>query len=223
VRKWLRLALILLSLLVVALVLGGWALYRASRAVPEFYQKAIHVDAAAQEAASEVMIQRATTLSNQVKREGHWEAVFTADQINGWLAVDMVRNHPDLLPPTFRDPRVAISPGQMTIACQYHEGSVESVLSLVVDAYLAEPNVIGIRFRRVRAGLVPLPMERVTAALSQAAAHAERKIQWQQADGDPVALITIPTLVNGRGKIAHIESLKLGEGEVYVAGTTQRK
>ena len=51
-------------------------------------------------------------------KAGHWEIRFTADEINGWLAVDLVKNHPNALPPTLKDPRVSIDPNE------YHRGGL---------------------------------------------------------------------------------------------------
>ena len=45
-------------------------------------------------------------LNNHLRRMGGWEAHFTDQQVNGWLAVDVPKNHPDLLPPEISHPRV---------------------------------------------------------------------------------------------------------------------
>ncbi len=50
---------------------------------------------------------------------GHWSAVFTDEQINGWLAADLPEKFPQLLPPEIQDPRVVFAPGQLQLACRY--------------------------------------------------------------------------------------------------------
>ena len=55
---------------------------------------------------------------------GRWQALFTAEQINGWMAVDLARNFPNTLPPGVVDPRVDIRPEGVTVACRYLEGAV---------------------------------------------------------------------------------------------------
>ena len=54
------------------------------------------------------MLRDIAAIESAVNTPGRWQTTITAEEINGWLAVDMVKNHPKLLPPTFHDPRVAI-------------------------------------------------------------------------------------------------------------------
>jgi hypothetical protein len=165
-----------------------------------------------------------TALASSVnKRKAGWKAVFTQEQINGWLAVDMVRNHPDLLPPAMRDPRVVIHPGQMMVACRYRGDVIETVLSLTLDAYLLKENKIAIRCRKARAGAVPLPLGTVLGQISAAAKNLKWNIEWQQADGDPVAVVTIPAEADEGDKAVVLETLRLAEGEIQIAGNTHKE
>lgn len=222
-RKRLRIvAFCVVALLLVAAV-GLLLVWRASRQVPEFYQEAIDGDPRAQAEASDQMIQRATTLVSNVEQEGRWEATFTADQINGWLAVDLVKNHAGQLPPSVSDPRVAIEPDGLTVACRFKQGAVDSVLSLSVDVYLSEPNVVAVRIRKARAGALPLPLDSVLERISEAVRRSKLRIRWRQAEGDPVALISLPPPRRPSDDVVEIDTLRLGDGEVYVAGTTRRR
>ena len=98
-------------LLVIAAVL--LVLYQGARRVPEAYRKAIEMDPAVLKEASDQMLRRATAPAGDVKQEGRWQALFTDRQINGWLAVDLVENHPGALPQSMSDPRVAIEPDRV--------------------------------------------------------------------------------------------------------------
>jgi hypothetical protein len=214
----------------ILLIIGGLAavaaimllgLYLAARHEPAFYSEAMELDPVVLTNGSERMLQEATALASDVKKEGHWEALFTAEQINGWLAVDMVKNHPRALPPALRDPRVAIDPKQVTIACRFQDHGFDSVLSLTVEPYVPEPNVVALRIVRARAGLLPLPLDQVLKRLSQAALDLRLGLRWGRAGGDPVAMLSLPPADADRP--ARIETLRLGEGEIYVAGSTQEK
>jgi len=211
--------------LVVLLVLAGalWSLYRASQQVPDFYREALSVDSAAQRKASNQMVRQASTLANDVRKEGQWEAVFTAQQINGWLAVDLVENHPRALPPAIRHPRVAIHSDEIAIACRVQQGKLNSVVTLTVEPYLQEPNVLALRIRKARAGLLPIPLAELLDRASKAAADMKLDLRWQQADGDPVAVIRVPPPRDENNKLIRVEALRLGDGEIYVSGTTERK
>ena len=220
--KNLRIALYVLGGLLLAAVVILVVLYRASQQVPEFYKQALAADQHGQEKASDKMIQQATALSSDIQREGRWHAVFSADEVNGWLAVDLARNYADSLPPNLHDPRVVIELDGITLGCRVEQGGLSMVVTLKVDVYLEAPNVVALRIRKARAGAIPWPLEKTLKGISEAARRADLQIRQGMADRDPVVLVTIaPTLK--RGKVARIDKIQLGQGEVYVAGTTERK
>ena len=222
-RKRLLIATFLLLGLLVALAAAAFALYQASQHVPEFYQQALQTDRNLEQAASDQMLQRATALASDTQKEGQWHAVFTAEQINGWLAVDMLRNYPDLLPRSLSNPRVAVGSEQLEIACRYTRGKWTSVLSLAVDAYLAEPNVVALRIRGARAGNLPLPLDTVLRRISEEANRRNFHVSWSQAEGDPVVEITLAPPRDAEDKDVRIETLRLGEGEIRLAGSTEQR
>jgi hypothetical protein len=221
VRRWLRIVAWSVAGLLLLVGVAAVAFYRASQHVPEFYQKAVEVEPAKQQAASQVMIKRATDLASDVQKSGRWQATFTEDEVNGWLAVDLVKNHPGALPGTISNPRVAITPQGITAACRYRDGRINAVLSLSVDAYLEGPNVVALRVRRARAGALPLPLDDVLKQIARATDRLEWRIEWRQADGDPVALVTIPPPRDKRRRVVELDTLRLGDGEIQVAGTTR--
>jgi hypothetical protein len=95
------------------------------------------------------------------------------------------------------------------------------VLSLTIEPYLPKPSVLALRIVSARAGLLPLPLGRVLSGLSLAARDVQLRLEWRRAGGDPVAMLSLPT---GDGdRIVRIDTLRLGEGEIYVAGTTERQ
>lgn len=215
----LRLAAIAASLLaVLAVGLLGWA-YWASRQVPEFYQEALELKPEVQRIANDELLEQATALASDVRKEGQWQALFTADQINGWLAVDLARNYPDLLPAGSSDPRVLIRSGSATVACRYKDRTLDTVVSLDLEVYLNEPNVVSLRLRNARAGAIPVPLGKFLDRVA-AAADARIDLRWLQAEGDPVAVVTLLPPRDDEDRLYQLESLELREGEVYVAGRT---
>jgi hypothetical protein len=226
-----RLSLWIAGLCVVILILVLLGLYLAVRHEPAFYHAALTSNRAALERASDRMLRKGAALQSLPARLGRWEIRITAEEINGWLAVDLPRNHPNALPPAIRDPRVVIHPDEITLACRYEQSGMKSVLSLTVHPYLgrdgaasdgAATNVIAVRILRARAGLLPLPLERVTNSLSQAARDMRFQLRWGNSGGDPVAMISLPT-DGDDGKVVRIDTLRLSEGEIYLAGTTEQR
>ncbi len=223
-RKRLLIAAFSLAALSLGLGVAAFAAYRLSQQVPEFYQQALRADPQSEQEASDLMLQEATALASEVRQGGDWQAVFTAEQINGWLAVDMVRNHPDLLPRSVSDPRVAIGPEQVRLACRVDRRNWKGVVWLAVDVYLAdEPNVIALRIRGARAGVLPLPLDMILDHIGRKADQLDLRIRWRQADGDPVVEIPVPPPRDAEEKVLRIETLQLAEGKVYLSGSTQSR
>ncbi|MGD0899858.1 MAG: hypothetical protein ABR915_18655, partial [Thermoguttaceae bacterium] len=178
---------------------------------------------AAEAEAAEQMERQVASLNNQALREGAWHAVFTSDQINGWLAATAPRVAPDLLPPGLHDPRVKIRPSGITIACQADWGRLQSVLSLDLDVYTDTAGILTLRFRQVRAGAVPWPMKPVLDGVSEACRHAGLRVDWEQAGGDPVARITLDHIEGRHGKFIQVQQVRLEEGAIHVSGVTGRE
>ena len=221
VRRFVRIVCLVLTVLAVAAgLLSGWVYY-AWRQVPEFYEQALQLPPEKMAEAGDQLEEQVLALHNEVQDEGRWEAVFTAEQINGWLGVDLREKFPNLLPPQFQQPRVAIDQGQAQVACRYEGSRTPSVLSLAIQAYLTEqPNVVAIRIRKARAGMLPIPRSQVLDRVSELARQADVPLQWAQQDGDPVALVTVP---GNYGELDHslrLDTLELHPGELHVAGRT---
>lgn len=223
-KKTRRIALISLGL-TACVLLALWGVYRASKHVPTFYSQALATDAAVLEQANDEMGSRATALASDVRREGEWNAIFTAQQINGWLAVDLPRLHPGALPEDVSGLRVAVEAGRATVGFRIKSGGLAIVYSVEVEMTISEPNVVAIRFVRARAGGLPLPLSQVLDTVTDAARRLELPLRWAQADGDPVALVTVARDTGAGRDATTLDTLELlaGDadgGEVYIAGTT---
>lgn len=205
--------------------------YRALHHVPEFYQVALRGDPVKQKADGREMQMRSVELASHAQVAGRWQQTFTEEQVNGWLAVGRFQQSDDvspeirgLIPDAVIDPRVAIEPDGITVACRFDTGMAgQTVLSLKVDLYLTEENEIALRIRKARAGAIPAPLDVVLKRLSQALAQARCPARSSQVDGDPVVLISLPS-VGKRGELTiHLDTLRLGDGKLEVAGTTKRR
>jgi hypothetical protein len=206
---------------VVFFAASGFLVYRSAQHVPEFYRQALAVEPQRQEESSKELLQQATTLVNEVRKEGAWQALFTEEQINGWLAVDLVRNHPKALTKEIHDPRVSITPAGLNIGCRWESEKLHTIFSMRVELTLAEPNVIAMRIHGARAGALPLPLSKILEGVSRAARKMDVHLEWLQVDGDPVAMITIPPIGDLKEqRVVVVETLELRQGSVYLAGKT---
>jgi hypothetical protein len=78
---------------------------------------------------------------------------------------------------------------------------------------------LAIRIRSARAGAIPVSLSQFLRAISDAARRAKVKIEWRQADGDPVAILSL-TPAGGSDKRVLLETLRLGDGKISLAGRT---
>ncbi|MBC8876724.1 MAG: hypothetical protein H8E44_45425 [Planctomycetes bacterium] len=224
-RRFFRILIWFLVIVVVVCGTTAYLLYRGTQKVPEFYQEALATKPAPQELKKmgRQLERQAAELHNDARREGRWEAVFTAEQVNAWLAVDLLEKLPATVPEGVSDPRVKISSDLIQAACKYETDGFSSVVSLETDVYLTdEPNQVAIRIRSVRSGLVPLPFRGLLDQVADSARKNGVDLRWSQQEGDPVALIRVPTRQQQRPpRDLHIESLQVRDGEIYLAGRTE--
>ena len=97
-----------------------------------------------------------------------------------------------------------ITPENVVLGCCARWAGMRMVLWMAVKPYLAEPDVLAIRICKVRAGHLPLPLKQVLSAFAAQLRRSELRVQWRQADGDPVALITLPTAPSAKGYVVRL-------------------
>src|SRR5947209_18018934 len=81
-------------------------------------------------------------LRNDICNEPTWEAVFSDQEVNAWLAEDLVTEFADQLPPEVREPRVVFELDRVTLAFELNQGAVDSVIWVVARPRIPEPNVL---------------------------------------------------------------------------------
>src|SRR4029078_8543710 len=72
--------------------------YYAARQVRPFYEEALQIKPEVLERGTQELESRATALYSDVKQVGHWQALFTVEQINGWLATQLAADKGNPLP-----------------------------------------------------------------------------------------------------------------------------
>jgi hypothetical protein len=216
----------LLTFAAVALLLAGggvlwWAAKRASR-VPKFYE-----DAAARmphdvPAASQQLQKQVIALQERVQRRGDWFAVFSEPQINAWLNHDLAHEFPRVLPPGVESPRVVMEEDRLRVAARYRNKHFDWIISFCLQARLTDqPNVLAIEVSDLRAGDLRLPIANFRHHISNAAAKGQLEVRWSEEDGDPIALVTIPSDHQRYvSKPVIIERLDVLDGELQLSGHT---
>jgi hypothetical protein len=204
------------SVVVVALVVAavGTAYYAAQQVRP-FYQQALNIKPEVLERGSRELESRATALYSDARRIGQWQALFTSEQINGWLATQLAQNANGELPKSIRDPRIAIANDVLTLGFRTSSGGVETVISADAAVSLTDDGAVAIQLIAVRAGALPLPVLQLADELADACQKLNLPVRWTRQDSKPVALVEIQS----REPI-YVDAIKLNEGQLYVAGHT---
>ena len=222
-RRLIKIVLLTLTGLTVLVVVLMFAAYRATQHEPDFYSDAMQADPVRQQEAGDELERRVLELHNNARHEGDWTAVFSDEQINGWLAVDLPKKYPRALPAGASDPRVAITEGQALLGCRFESDRLSTVVSLAVSVDLSEEeNVLAIRISKARAGALPVPLKRWLESITKGARRAGVPLRWGQLKGDPVALVPISIRHKElKDRQLVIESIELLDGEIRLAGRTE--
>jgi hypothetical protein len=201
------------------IALGG--VYYAAQQVRPFYERALRVEPEALQRGRRELESRATALYSDARQLGKWQAIFTADQINGWLATQLADKQGRELPANFRDPRVAIAPGLLTLGFRTKSRGVDTVISVDAAVSLTDDGAVAIRLMSVRAGALPLPVLPLADELATACKNLSLPVRWTQQDGLPVAVVEIRSDDSTEKRQFHIDAIELGESELYLAGRTE--
>lgn len=225
-RTWIQwvgwVAKLLLLLLVLAIALL-WFVYQSAQSIPDFYQESLNTrprDLAESGARFE---QRVLDLKSSAEEEGAWQIIFTEDQINGWLAVDMPRKFPKWQPKEIEQPRVAIDRQDAKLVFKLETPRLSGIVVASLDFFCTRrTNEIGIRFRSVRSGVLPIPVHRFADRITATMRESRVDVSWTEMDGDPVALVVLPDEVTRRLQSSRVilRNIEVQQDQIVLTGET---
>ncbi len=213
---------VLIVLAVLVLVAIG-ATMTALRYQPTYYAAQLERDPQKLQQANQQALQQAESLVNAAQRDARWSATFTAEQINGWLAVDLPKNHPQLLSHGVVDPRVALAEHQLNFACRYRTQQLDTVLSLELDVRTTQDHELAVQIKRLRAGAIPWPLTPLVEGLTQLALQQNVPLRWTTRDGQPVALLRLRSLGPESDRSYEVDHVQIGPESIILSGQTRRR
>jgi len=221
-KRWFISLAALLVIGVVVSISGSWWAFQRTRVVPEFYEQAALRMPKDLDSAIASLEQDVTQLQGDAGRLGSWYAAFTDEQVNAWLVQQLPREFPTLLPNGVSEPRIVIDDGRVFAAARFMNQHIDTVVSFEVKAALTEhANVVAIRINNLRAGALPLPLNRFLRGISAEAAKSNMEVRWDMDQSEPVALVTIPSEHPGyKHTPVIVESVGLSNGLLTLAGHT---
>ena len=211
--------LLLVTTLCCGLLLVGCVL--AIFHVPAFYQRQLQVPPATLAAANSSLQHQVDQMGADLPQSGRWEIQLSEDQINGWLANELLKRLPRALPPDVYDPKIAIEPNAAHVAATYQKGNLSVVLSIEVDPSLTDrPNEIALRIRSAQIGSVPGLADRAKQSIHYAALRSRVRIRWHQAEGDWVARFDFDKSIFELEKDIQLRKIELKDGALRLCGET---
>ncbi len=117
---------------------------------PSYYRAMAHLNRAKRADQAKKFVAQSLQLRNDICNEPTWEAVFTDEEVNAWLAEDLITHFADQLPPEVNEPRLLFELDRITLAFQLHQRGIQSVITVV-----ARPRSSRGKYRRTDSGKDP--------------------------------------------------------------------
>jgi hypothetical protein len=199
-----------LTVAVVATVLCGLS-YQ-----PDFYRALVASRSPGRQKKAERFVEQSLQLRNDIVNESQWEAVFSDEEVNAWLAEDLKASFADQIPPGFSEPRIRFDDDTVTLACQYEDGPVRSVLWAVLRVTIPHDNAVALTIEKLRVGALPVPTESVIEKITRHARAHGLDLSWSDDEGQPTAIIRYTP--SARRHDVVLERVQLARGWIRLFG-----
>lgn len=185
--------------------------------VPDFYLQALSppVDRQFRKQQAERFEQKTRCLVNDIKYADDWSQEFTEQQVNSWLAEELPHHETIGLPNGVSEPRIQLTQDAVLIAFRYEGEGWDTVINCHLQVRLVAPNELEIEVGSIRAGLIPLPLEKVLAEISQGMTKQGLDVPWTLSESGNAILVD---LNRKTGDQPVLESLELREGSLHLSG-----
>lgn len=197
------------------------AVWRSLTYEPPFYRKLSSMDRQIRKVDADRFVSQTFQLRNDIANENRWEASFSDEEVNAWLAEHLVTHFADYLPAGVRDPMLVFELDRVTLAFKLDRGPLTSLVWVVARVQVASDNTIALRLEKIRAGAFPVsPDEVVGPIIERAQAHG-LDVEWFKDQGEPVAHFRY-TPSPGRLDVV-LERVILLDGRLYISGRSDRQ
>jgi hypothetical protein len=187
---------------------------------PSFYRALASVPREQLEAKAKHFVANSLQLRNDISNEHDWQAVFSDQEVNAWLAEDLVTHFADQIPPEIHEPRIAFGSERITFAFQLDRGPIRTVIWVVAQARVPEDNVLALTLEKIRAGVIPISADRLIGPITNQARERGLDVRWTRENDLPVALIRFNPDQSGSDVI--LERLSIRQGQIRLSGRSNR-
>lgn len=215
-RRWMILGFVLALLIGTPLVLWGLVSHQ-----PEFYRELVAAPREQRREKARKFVVQSLQLRNDVMNEPRWEAAFSDQQVNAWLAEDLVDHFAEQIPPGISDPRVRFEMDRVILGFKLDEGPFPSVITVMARVRVPDENVLALTLEKIQAGMLPIPADQLLDRITAHALAHGLDLRWERDGNLPVALIRYSPHSKRRDII--LEQLEVLNGQIRLSGRSDRR
>ena len=225
-KKWKKKILGLFIALFVFIIAPLLVIYAFAQRSPDFYSDIVSASREFHRVQGEQFESKVLEMQNDILQFSKWQASITEDQINGWLSVHLNKKFPGTLPANIGRPGIAFFERQVRIAFRFEYAWFSGFVQLVGDIFCPETaaneNQIAIRIKSANIGIIPIPMSLWADQLTESFNQSGITTVWQEMDGDPVAIVTLPNrLLTDESRTFRFTAIELHQGEMLINGVAE--
>ncbi len=215
-RKRLRIAGLVASIFLIV----PTAVWLSLTHPPNFYRELTGVPREQLQKKAKHFVASSLQLRNDISNERDWQAVFTDQEVNAWLAEDLVTHFADQIPPEVHEPRISFSGDRITLAFQLDKGPIRTVIWIVAQAGVPEDNVLSLTIEKIRAGVIPISADRFIEPITLWAKAHGLDLKWSRENDLPVVSIRFNPSQNRNDVV--LEQLNIRKGQIRLSGRSDR-
>ena len=195
----------------------------AVKCKPAFYAKSLKVEQSVLVQKSKAAVEKTMGTFEKLKpTETNWKTEYTEDEINGYLAVDLKRDYPKILPKEIKNPRIQLLDDQLEFACEIDSGSFSGVLDLGMKIQFPSPNSCEIRFQKAKLGLLPFSNETIRDLLADGLRQSGAKVEIKEIEGEPAFVANFAIPLEEKKLLLLLENLSVQNGALSLAGSVEK-
>jgi hypothetical protein len=145
----------------------------------------------------------------------YWSEEFTQEQVNSWLSEELYPKYEKLVPEGIDEPRVRLSDGTIEVGFRYERDNWNGVVSVRARPWVPLQNRLAFEIQSIRAGLVPIPLERILHELSDQFETEGWLVEWAQHNGNDVLILH---LENGESGQPVLEAVEIVDKLIRISG-----
>jgi hypothetical protein len=187
---------------------------------PSYYRAMVGLSREQRAGKARRFVAQSLQLRNDICNEPTWEAVFSDQEVNAWLAEDLVTHFADQLPPEVSEPRVLFELDRITLAFQLQQRGVRSVITVVARPSVPEGNTVELALEKIRAGILPVPADQILDRIIEHARYHGVDVQWSRRHGFPVVAMRYAPHIDRED--VRLEDVQVRSGQIRLAGRSER-